>query len=96
MDATIIVLLLKGSLMDPILWVIGTVVGWDFKRPAAMTASFLVTAGCVWGAVRAVVYVARGEELGLSGAAQIAVVCILLMLALGFAVREVRWLIKKD
>lgn len=96
MDPTAIVLMIKGSLMDPILWVIGPVIGWDIKRAPTMTASFLITAGCVWGAVRTAVYVARGEELGIPAAAQIVLVCVVAMLGFGFAVREARWLLKKD
>ena len=81
--------------MDPILWVLAAFIGWNHARPATKTVGFLVTAGCLWGGIRVAVYTVREESLGLPLAAQIMLICVLLMTALGMAVREGRWLAAK-
>lgn len=95
METALIWTMIAGSLRDPILWILAAVVGWDHTRAASKTFGFLVTAGCLWGAIRVAIYMAYGEELGLSVAAQIMLICVLLMAAVGMAVREARWLIAK-
>ena len=95
MDSTLIWTMIAGSLRDPILWILAAVIGWDHTRAASKTVGFLVTAGCLWGAIRVAIYMAYGEQLGLPRAAQIMLICVLLMVAAGMAVREGRWLFAK-
>jgi len=95
MEAALIWTMIAGSLRDPMLWILAAVIGWDHTRAATKTISFLVTGGCLWGAIRIAIYMAYGEQLGLSGAAQIMLICVLLMTGVGIAVREARWLIAK-
>lgn len=95
MESALIWTMITGSLRDPILWILAAVMGWDHARPAAKTINLLVAAGALWGAIRIAIYMARGESLGLPLAAQIMLVCVVLMTAVGMAVREVRWYIAK-
>ena len=95
MESALIWTMITGSLRDPILWILAAVIGWDQTRPAAKTINLLVTAGGLWGAIRIAIYMAHGETLGLPVAAQIMLVCVVLMTVLGMAVREVRWYIAK-
>ena len=95
MDTALLWTMVAGSLRDPILWILAAVIGWDHKRAAPKTVGYLVTAGCLWGAIRVAVYIAHGEQLGLPLAAQIMLICVILMSAVGIAVREGRWLAAK-
>lgn len=95
MDGELIWTMIAGSLRDPILWILAAVLGWDHTRAATKTIGFLVTAGCLWGAIRVAIYVAYDEQLGLPLAAQIMLICVVLMTAFGMAVREGRWLAAK-
>lgn len=95
MESTLIWTMIAGSLPDPILWILAAVIGWDHKRAATKTFGFLVSAGCLWGAIRIAIYMAYGEQLGLPRAAQIMLICVLLMAAAGMAIREARWLLTK-
>ena len=95
MDTALLWAMVAGSLRDPILWILAAVIGWSYERAATKTIGFLVTAGCLWGAIRIAIYMAYGEQLGLPVAAQIMLVCVILMSAVGMAVREGRWLIAK-
>jgi len=95
METALLWPMIAGSLRDPILWILAAVIGWDHTRAATKTISFLITAGCLWGAIRIAIYMAYGEQLGLSVAAQIMLICVVLMTAVGIAVREGRWLIAK-
>ncbi len=95
MDSALIWPMITGSLRDPILWILAAVIGWNHARAATKTISYLVTAGCLWGAIRIAIYLAYGEQLGLSVAAQIMLICVLLMTAVGIAVREACWLVAK-
>ena len=95
MDTALLWTMVAGSLRDPILWILAAVIGWDYTRAATKTVGFLVTAGCLWGAIRIAIYMAYGEQLGLPVAAQIMLICVILMSAVGMAVREGRWLVAK-
>lgn len=95
METALFWTMIAGSLRDPILWILAAIIGWDTGRAATKTISFLVTAGCLWGAIRIAIYMAYGEALGLTVAAQIMLVCVVLMTAVGMVVREVRWYIAK-
>ena len=92
-DRALVMAMLSGALVDPVLWVIGAVIGWDHRRAVQTTAALLVAGGLVWGAVRVGVYTAFGEALGASRAALLVLICVALMVALGLAVREGRWLL---
>ncbi len=88
--------MITGALRDPVLWVMGAVIGWDHARPAPATASLLVAAGGFWGAVRIGVYVIGfGETLGFQGAAVMVLICVALMVGMGLTVRALRWLFAK-
>ena len=95
METALLWTMIAGSLRDPILWILAAVIGWDHTRPATKTVGYLVTAGCLWGAIRVAIYMGRGEQLGLPPAAQIMLICVLLMTAVGITVREGRWLFAK-
>ncbi len=91
MEPGLLTVLLGGAMRDPLLWILGTVIGWDQSRPVRLTVAYLITAGSLWGAIRVAVYVGFGESLGLERATFLVAVCVLLMLAFGFVVREARW-----
>lgn len=95
MEIAPVALVVRGAVVDPILWILAGVIGWDHRRPALATAGLLGTAGCVWGAVRVAVYVSMGESLGLATAALTVSVCVALLLAAGLTVREIRWYFAK-
>lgn len=95
MEIAPVALVVRGAVVDPILWILAGVIGWDHHRPALATAGLLGTAGCVWGAVRVAVYVSMGESLGLATAALTVSVCVALLLAAGLTVREIRWYFAK-
>lgn len=96
MEIAPVALIVRGAVVDPILWILAGVIGWDHRRRALATASLLGTAGCVWGAVRVAVYVSMGERLGLATAALTVSVCVALLLAVGLTVREIRWYFAKQ
>ena len=95
MEAALFTAILGGALRDPLLWILGAVIGWNQRRALRMTVSYLFTAGGVWGAIRVSVYLGYGESMGLPVAAVMMAVSISLMIGLGLAVREARWLIDK-
>ncbi len=95
MEPALLTVLLGGAMRDPLLWILSTVIGWDHGRAARLTLAYLITAGSLWGAIRVAVYVGFGETLGLERAAFLVAVCVVLMLAFGFIIREVRWYFAK-
>lgn len=95
-DGQVFLALLKGSVLDPILWVFAIILGWSTDRPLQGTITFLIGAGLFWGAIRAGIYGSMGEPLTATTIASIMVVCIGLMLGLGVLVREIRWMRKDE
>lgn len=95
MEPELFNVLLGGAIRDPLLWIIGTVFGWDQKRPARLTLAYLITAGSLWGTIRVAVYIGFGETLGLQMATFVVAICVVLMLVFGFIVREARWYFAK-
>ena len=95
MEPALFAALLGGALRDPLLWILGAVIGWNQRRALRMTVSYLITAGSVWGTVRVGVYLGFGESMGLPLAAVMVAVSVCLMVGLGLMVREARWFIDK-
>ncbi|MDP6353396.1 MAG: hypothetical protein QF926_09335 [Alphaproteobacteria bacterium] len=95
MDGHLLWAMIAGALRDPILWVMAAVIGWSVNREVTRTIGLLATAGGVWGAIRAAVYMNLGEELGTATILLMIAICVILMAGIGLAVREVRWLMNK-
>ncbi len=93
MDSATLWLLITGGLKDPILWILGGVVGWDVGREFKRTVGYLAAAGGVWGGVRGGVYVGLGETMTSTLAFSLIAVSVALMVLFGLAVREgrVKW-----
>ncbi len=94
MDSETLWLLISGGLKDPILWILGGVVGWDVAREFKRTVGYLAAAGGVWGGVRGGVYVGLGETVTPTLAFSLLAVSVALMVLFGLVVREVRMKIK--
>ena len=90
MDSATLWLLITGGLKDPILWILGGVLGWDEAREFKRTVGYLAAAGGVWGGVRGGVYVGFGETMTSTLAFSLIGVSVALMVLFGLAVREGR------
>ena len=90
MDSATLWLLIGGGLKDPMLWVLGGVVGWDVARELRRTVGYLAAAGGLWGGVRGGVYIGFGETMTPALALGLIAVSVALMILFGLAVREVR------
>ena len=86
----LLTVMLWGSVRDPIFWIVGAVFGWDIEREFSKSVWFFIAAGTVWGGIRSAIYLSLGEELALSGIVGMVGICVVLMCALGLAVRGIR------
>ncbi len=76
------------------MWILAAVVGWNATRDVIRSLGLLATVGGVWGAIRAAVYMALGEQLSADRIAVMILVCMAIMIAAGIAVRSMRSLIE--
>ena len=83
----IFVLMVSGSVRDPILWIIGAIFGWDIERPLEKSLGIWLIAGLIWGGIRTAIYLNLGENLGASQCSSIMIICVGLMCILAFIIR---------
>jgi len=79
-----------GSIRDPILWIVGTIFGWDADRELKKSVWLFLIAGAVWGGIRVAIYVSLGEQLQLVGSAYMVGICIGLMCVWCLFIRSMR------
>lgn len=90
MDLDLVPIFVRGALIDPILWLPAVFLGWDAQRPTPKTLFYLALAGVVWGAIRARVYMGLGNELTTGNVALLVAVSVIMMMAVGVIVRQIR------
>ena len=90
MSWDIFVLMLGGSVRDPILWIIGAIFGWDIERSLEKSLWIWLIAGLIWGGIRAAIYLNLGENLGVVECGSIMIICVGLMCILAFSIRLAR------
>ena len=76
-------ILIIGSLKDPILWILAIGIGtnlFGIKKKYL----YLILAGTIWGLIRYYVYKSLGEEISFDLLFLIVIICIFLMLIIGF------------
>ena len=87
MNWDIFVLMLSGSVRDPIFWIVGAIFGWDIERPLEKSLGIWLIAGLIWGGIRAAIYLNLGENLGVVECGAIMIICVGLMCILAFSIR---------
>ena len=90
MNWDIFVLMLSGSVRDPIFWVVGAIFGWDIERPLEKSLGIWLIAGLIWGGIRAAIYLNLGENLGVVECGAIMILCGGLMCILAISIRFAR------
>ena len=90
MSWDIFVLMLSGSVRDPILWIIGAIFGWDIERSLEKSLWIWLIAGLIWGGIRAAIYLNLGESLGVVECGSIMMLCAGLMCILALSIRLAR------
>ena len=90
MSWDIFVLMLSGSVRDPIFWSVGAIFGWDIKRPLEKSLGIWLIAGFIWGGIRTAIYLNLGENLGAIQCCSIMIICVGLMCILAYSIRLAR------
>ena len=90
MSWDIFVLMLSGSVRDPIFWIVGAIFGWDIERPLKKSLWIWLAAGLIWGGIRAAIYLNLGENLGVVECGGIMILCVGLMCILAVSIRFAR------
>ena len=80
-------LLVFGSIKDPILWILGCVIGSGLIiKKNKKIYIYLCLAGFIWGFIRFYLYKALGESLDTIKTLQLLLVCWILMLIVGLTI----------
>tara|TARA_B100000686_G_scaffold73466_1_gene79288 strand:+ start:2927 stop:3226 length:300 start_codon:yes stop_codon:yes gene_type:complete len=84
MNETFITLLLFGSIKDPILWILGFIIGSGLIiKKNTNIYLYLCIAGFIWSFIRLYIYKALGESFDTIMTLQLIFVCWILMLLVG-------------
>ncbi len=84
MEEKFVSVLIQGSIIDPILWILSFVIGSSLLiKNLKKIYAYLLLSGLIWGLIRLYVYKALGENLNLIESFQLIFVCIFIMLITG-------------
>ena len=86
MEEQFITLLIKGSIKDPILWILSFIFGSGLLIKNLKSIYFyLFIGGIFWGLIRLYIYKALGEVFSINQTSQLIFICLLFMLFFGIS-----------